>query len=644
MILLEAIYFLILVFLFLYIPGRFALRISKFPITDSLIRMPLELGIGTSFFIAFVYFLSWLHIDIFYLLVLLPIIFLEIKSSIRLYKKQFISLPLFETSIIILGSFIALYITGRSGIEVDGKLFFYGVNSTDAVFHISLIGNLMHHFPPTHAGMAGVSLHGYNFLYDLLVASFAKFFFLHPLDLFFRFFSLFVSIFYGLSSLALARFMKMDKVTTRFFIFLAYFAQGTIFIFHYFHVIYDPAIVQPIANIVDPSVIFSVSLLFLSFILFFSTERKSHIAVTAIMLSIIPMIKIYTAFLLFIALAVVTCISVIKNKKEKWLYVTVMILAGMIGGAIYAPINLGVGKLIFAPFLFYSHFMESFAPLNHSDWWLRMLVYFEHKNYIRIVQNYALLLLLFFIPSLSLRLFSIFSIKKVLNKNFYSLPNIFWISAIVLGILIPSFFIQNIAVFVVVQFLWITYFLLLIPAAYGLTSVYTFLPKIGKIILVTSVILISLPDLVSLISLYSREPVIIPSSTVAIAKEIKLIVPQVSTVLVLNAHKEGNSIQLDYSVPLVSAISQHDVYYEPEVLEFTGLDNEVKARTDLAATIDETLSKCPHLMSTNDFLVSKLKLANISYIVTLKNKPCLTLLPSFTLLSQKGDAALYKLR
>lgn len=644
MILLQGIYFLLLIILFIYLPGRFLFRISKSSISDQMIIFPLELGIGSAFFIACVYLLSWIHSDILYLFILIPLIFLEMKHIVSQHEKVRFLLPKVEFSIILIGSLTALYITGRSGLEVNGQLVFYGVNATDAVFHISLIGNLMHHFPPTHAGMAGVALHGYNFLYDLFVSSFAKFFYFNPFDLFFRYFSLFVALFYGFSSLALARFLKMDGIATKLFIFLAYFVQGTTFIFHLLGIHYDPGIVQPIANIVDPSVLFSISLFYVSFILIFSLHKWQHVIITAVMLSVIPMIKIYTAFLLFAALGVVTLSLFLLKRKEKWKYASLIILAGVLGGIIYAPINLGVGKLVFTPFLLYTHFLESYAPLNHSDWFGRMLVYFEHKNYLRIIQNYLKVLALFFIPSLSLRLFGLFSLRNMFKKAFYTPQHVFILTAITCGIVIPSFFIQNIAVFVIIQFLWITYFLLLIPAAYGLATVYQHLPKIGKGLLVIIVIGLSLPDLFTLLMLYSSHPTIIPQSIVALSKEIGKTVPQSEGILVVNTRREDTLMQTNSLIPIVSAISEHDVYYEPEVLEFSGLDHEVTKRRDLISEVDQVLSQCGDKVTADTKLRSLLGEAKSSYLMTFDEKSCLSTLPSFTLVSEKGEAALYKVR
>lgn len=633
-------YFGLLVFIVLYLPGRFILRMCGLQPADTIQHMALSMGVGVSAFMLGMYIFSWLHIGYLYFVIIVPSILLEGRGLLRRITIKSMNGSPFELAIIVLGSMCALFITARSGVESNGQMLFYGVNSTDAVFHISLINNLVTYFPPTHAGMAGIALHGYNFLYDLLVASFAKYFYLQPLDLFFRYFSLFTSLFYGVSCLALARFLKMKTVTTNLFLFLAYFAQGTIFVFTYFHIVYDPGIVQPLGNIVDPSVLFSVSLFFLGFITIFSISKKVQIIPAVLLISVLPMIKIYTAFLFFAALGFVCLTAFVTKKKERWLLSTIFIGAGIVGGLVYAPINLGVGKLIFTPFLLYTHFLESYAPLNHSDWWMKMLVYFEHKNYLRIIQNYLIVLALFFIPSLSLRLFGVSSIKQLMKRSFYTLPNIFLLSAGIVEILLPSFFIQNIAVFVIIQFLWITYFLLLIPAAYGLSSVYTVLPKWAKVVFIICVVLISIPDTRTLLQQYSKNPTIISSSTVSIAKDVRTMIPQKSGVIVLNTELTGQRVGSMYSVPIFSALSGHSVYYEPEVLEFSGLESEVKKRTELIAALQTAITQC----SDTERITALMKEAKSSYLVALKKNDCLVTLPTLALLSQKGEAALYKLR
>lgn len=643
MLFLGGLYFLLIVFLFLYLPGRFLLRVTQFPLTDPVIRGPLEIGIGSTFFIAAVYSLSWIHAEFLYLFLLLPVIFLELKQLSQDYKSLRIAFPLFETALIIVGSCVALYITGRSGLKINGELFFYGVNATDAIFHISLIGNLMHHFPPTHAGLAGVSLHGYNFFYDLFVASFAKFFFLDPLDLFFRYFSLFVALLYGFSALALARFLKMDATTTRILLFLSYFAQGMTFLFTYFKIFYDPGVVQPIANMVDPSVLFSVSLFFLSYILLFSLKSWKHVVILAVLMGVIPMIKIYTAFLLFLALGCVTLYALILQKKERFLYLSLCLSTVGIAGAFYLPINFGIGKLVFSPFLLYTHFIESYSLANNSDYFGRMLVYFEHKNYLRILQKYIFILALFFIPSLSLRLFSLVHLPKLLRKSFYSMERLFWITAIGFGFLIPSLFIQNIAVFVVIQFLWIAYILLLIPTSYGLATLFTRSSLPLKGFLLAFIVLISLPDTVTLMTSYSKHPVKISRSLVAIADEIRKSVPQAEGLVVLNHYKKEGKVVSDYAVPIVSALSHHDVYYEPEVLEFAGLDHEITRRKNMVVELYEAIHRCGN-DDDRQAILDLLHRMKSTYILTENDKACLTTLPQIVLVSQKGEAALYKIR
>jgi hypothetical protein len=213
-------------------------------------------------------------------------------------------IPIFKIVLLSAGTFWMTYLMWDSGRIIDGSLVFYAVNSIDAIWHLSLIGNLTHSFPPTHPGLDPITLKGYNFLYDFLLSRFVTFYSFDKLDLFFRLFPPFIAIFYGLSGFAVAQVLKMKKITSFILVYLLYFGFGFEELLSFiFRIDLDPGIVHSSANMVDPSVILSVILLFCIFILFFSAKNAKQTLLPAIMLGILPMIKIYTAVLAFISVA-----------------------------------------------------------------------------------------------------------------------------------------------------------------------------------------------------------------------------------------------------------------------------------------------------------------------------------------------------
>ncbi len=640
MIILNFIYFFLLLIFAFYIPGFLLLKIFKFSAKEAITNIVLSFSLGISMFMIFSYLLSWIHLEFYYNVFLILCIPVFIKSVGKIPSVNFRKVLRLETLIILAGTVLTSYLMWRSGSVENNSLVFYAVNSVDAIYHLSLIGNLKNSFPPTHPGLFGLPLNGYNFFYDLVIAYFSKFYRLEVLDLFFRFFPVVLSIFYGLAGLSLGRFMGMKRETQLIFITILYFAQSfSRFVFPD-KISMDPGIVQTIANIVDPSVILSVSLLFSFYILVFSAKTKYSFVLSAIVISVLPMIKIYTGFLAFLSLGIIFLINLIKKRDLQ--YLPVIIIGGTIMAITYLPINFGSGRLIFAPNLLYRHYLESIAAIYQLDWYQRLQVFEAHDNYIKIIfYKFVLILPLFYLPSLGLRLINFIHLKKLLDKNLYTENNMFWGFLILFSFLIPSFFIQSTAVFVVLQFLWIGYFILLIPTAYSLVGVLGKINNIKLAVILLGIVLLSLPDNLRLLGLYSNNPYKIDLDLVEVSKELSKI-PKDQSVLLLNVEKNGDIYQAPYLAPIISGLSEHSVYFEPELMEFGGIDDEIKTRKKNVGDINDLLVRCQDGGDLEADLNKRLEQINTSYILDLKKTPCFDKLENIELIYQKSNYSLYK--
>ncbi len=640
MIILDFIYFFFLLIFTFYIPGYLLLKLFNISVKDNLTNIFLRSSVGIALFMVSSYLLSWISLEFYYNIFLILCIPIFIKSVGKFPNFDFKKILKIESLIIITGTILTSYLMWRSGSVEDNSLVFYAVNSVDAIYHLSLIGNLKSNFPPTHPGLFGLPLNGYNFFYDLVIAYFSKFYRLEALDLFFRFFPITLSAFYGISGLVLGRFMGMKRETQLIFVTLLYFAQSfSRFVFPE-KISMDPGIVQTIANIVDPSVILSISLLFAFYILVFSVNTKYSFVLAAIVLSVLPMIKIYTGFLAFLSIGIIFLIKLIRKKDLH--YLPVILVGGIIFALTYLPINFGSGKLIFAPNLLYRHYLESISANYGLDWYQRLLVFEAHDNYIKtIFYKFILILPLFYLPSLGLRLINFVYLRKLLDKNLYTEKNLFWGFLILLSFLIPSFFIQSTAVFVVLQFLWIGYFILLIPTAYSLIN---FLGKINNLklaVILLGIVLLSLPDNLRLLSLYSNNPYKIDLDLVEVSRELSKISKDQS-VLLLNVEKNGDVYSAPYFAPIVSGLSEHSVYFEPELMEFGGIDKEIMGRKKVVGDINDLLLRCQDGGDLEADLGNRLREIDTSYILDLKKTPCFDKLENIELIFQKSNYSLYK--
>lgn len=640
MIFFNFIYFFFLLIFVFYFPGYLLLRLFKFPNKDVLLTIVLSFGLGICLFMIFSYLLSWLNLEFYYnffLISCVPIYFKSVNKAKTFKIKNLLKL---EYLIVLIGSLFTSYLMWRSGSIENNNLVFYAVNSVDAIYHLSLIGSLKSGLPPTHPGLFEFPLRGYNFFYDLIVAYFSKFYRLDVLDLFFRLFPFFLSIFYGLSGLVLGRVMGMKKNTVLIFVTLLYFAQSFSRLVFPDKFSLDPGIVQTIANIVDPSVILSVSLLFCVYILIFSLKTKYSFVLGALILGIIPMVKIYTGFLAFLSLGIIFLINLVKKRELN--YLPMVLVGALIFAVTYFPINFGSGGLIFAPNLLYRHYLESISLDYNLDWYQRLLVFEEHSNYIKIIYyKFILVLPIFFFPSLGLRIVNLLYVRKIFDRSLYSDRNLFWGIIILFGFLIPSFFIQSTAVFVIMQFLWIGYFILLIPTAYSLERILGKLGNRGLIIGLGVIILLSIPDSARLIDLYSNSPYKIDLDFYRITKKISMI-PTDKGVLVLNVEKSGDAYSIPYVAPIVSGLSQHSVFFEPELMEFGGIEGEINSRKKIVGDINNSLKNCSDQFRSSSELRDRLRQINSPYILDLKNTPCFDKLENIELIYRKSNYSLYK--
>lgn len=630
---LSLLIFIVLVFFYIFVPGLFIIQILRLNFGNVLRKIVISLGVGISIFLFSIYLLSWINLELLYFT--FPLVssayLLKTSKSFRLNVLKEIPLP--EISIIALGSLAMAYIMWRSGSIENGSLVFFGVNKADAIYHLSLIGNLKYHFPPSHPGLGGVALRGYNFFYDLMIAYFSKVARLSVLDLYFRCFPLFLAIFYGLSGWALGTFMKMKRATLLIFLFLLYFSQGLAKTVFGGNQSYDPGIVQPIANIVDPSVILSICLLSTLFILLFSKRNNRMILVTALILGILPMIKIYTGFLAFSGVGALLLIDLLRNKSVYFL--KALVLGVIIAAVSYVPTNLGSGGLIFSPNLIYRHYLESISGENNLTWYGKLLVYEAHRNYIKIIlYKFILLLPLFYLPSLGLRALNLLFVKKIFNKSLYSERNIFLGVIVLLGFLIPSFFIQSIAVFVIIQFLWITFFVLLIPTAYSLSRFFDAKNKFKTGILIVIIVLFSLPENLLLLKLYSTDPLRIDQNSWTAMENISSKLPSNESLILL-----GNN----NTVPLFSALISRPVYYEPELMEFSDTSGIVNERKENLLTLESGLTSCNDPSGVSAQIKSISQESSSHYMLDLKKSSCFDKLKSVKLIYQNSDFYLYRL-
>jgi len=639
--LLQSIYFLVLILFAFYLPGKFLLNIFSVKLENRHSGFAIAFGVGIALFVLSVYSLSFLKLEAFYNIFLIFILIIQGKREIKnLRGSSRKDLPLPEIGIIIIGSILMVFSIALSGRMSGEGMIFYGLNSQDGIYHLSLISNLINNFPPTHPGLSGVPLNGYHFFYDLIVANFVKF---YKLDIFhatFVYFPTLVAIFYGVSGFALSKFIFPKRLYSIVFLVLLYFSQGFEFIllplFGKNPVDFNTGIIQSFTFIINPSVLFSVSIFFIFVVLFFSSKNIKNLILAAILLGVIPEIKVYTGVLAFLAAGIY---SMIKILQKEFMYLGFLVVSIAIGCFVYLPLNFGYGGLIFTPFLTYGHFMENSPAVEPLKWPLKMQVYEAYSNRIRILYLYLIAMLLYFIPTLGLRLINLVKIKEIFRKRFYKPENVFWMVSILSGLLITGFFVQTSGVFNTVQFTWIAYILLLIPTAYTITSLIDKLnPSIRQIILLL-IILLSLPYAAFYIKTYSSNPFIVDNNLLKTLDKIKTL-PKNRSLMVLNVSTDGHGgYNSMYGTTLISGLSGHSTYFEAEVADFSPLHGLIDQRERETGIMGQLSKNC----GENENAYNILKENNISYILSL-DQSCLKSWKKLNLLTSNGHYELYEFK
>src|SRR3990167_9586372 len=296
---LEIILFIIIIVVCFYLPGKFLLRKLKLTLgSPEDIFLPFVLGIMLFTLISYIF--SWLKLEIIILPLFLIISFVVFKSKKWLPndidKRQLIPL-----SIVL--SFSIIFSLSMLTSGVYGDTIKYG---RDDLWHLALINELKNNFPPDNPGFAGVSLRGYHFFYNFILAKVSNIFFISPLSLYFHFFPLFIALLCGLGVYSLMYVWSKRVAITLWAVFLTQFGGSFAFILKlrgHENLSLDSAfgIQQPSTALINPP--FAISIVIVVAVLFalykyFSTQKKGWLIPIILCIGLVTMFKVYAGIIL----------------------------------------------------------------------------------------------------------------------------------------------------------------------------------------------------------------------------------------------------------------------------------------------------------------------------------------------------------
>ena len=406
----------------------------------------------------------------------------SLLTEIKKIKIKFNFQSILVLTIFAVGIAGQLAVISPSGIFQNGDLVFWSAHGHDGPWHLALMEEIKKGYPFQNPIFAGERLVNYHFFSDILPAIASKYLPVSPLNLYFRIFPFFYSLFLGASAYYLTKKLTNNFPASIWAVAFTYFAGSFGYLIGKGESVFWAT--QPQSSSGNPPQIISnfLVLAFLYFVLSYVKSKSKVILMVCIMLlGTLVEFKVYAAIVLFGA----TLLSGLPQ---------IALPALILTGILYLPNSSGGASfLIFEPWWYIRTMIVEPSRLNLLDWELRRQTYIYEHNWKRVIFLEGLGFLIFFFGNLGVRFIGIWEFIK-------SKTIIKWV--IILSIVLPLLFLQKGVASNTSQFL--QYFILLFGilggiAAAKITSKFKFLAPL--------IIVLMIPTQVNLLKdFYSRPP------------------------------------------------------------------------------------------------------------------------------------------
>ena len=508
----------------------------------------------------------------------------------------------------------------RSGLNYDYGIGFWGPNGHDAIWHLSLINQLKQNIPPQNPIFAGEILSNYHWGYDLLVALISKITSINPSILYFQILPIVFALIIGILSYKLAYLITKNHLNSIFFVILNYFASslGWIVTLIKSGQIGGESLfwsMQSTSTLLNPPYALSLIILLFGFVLWYQHRNSNSIwwgIIIGTLLSLLSFIKVYSAILIGLSLAIYWLIDLIINKKFSKFNFYICLSMGLISLLLLKILGVfnNVSLIEFKPFWFTHSLIESIDKF----YWPKLASYRYNQNNISISILIELFLIaLFLVGNLGFRIFgllkySISFIQKKANQF-----DVLIAPFLIISFLFPLFFVQKGTAWNTIQFFYYFTFIINFYFASFLTQIY----KKSKFLLYSLIIFTCIGSYGTLKDYFGNPPPSnLPSSEI---QALTFLNNQPAGFILTYPYNKYIKNKLVTPIPLyayettsyVSAFSQKPVFLEDEMnLDITGFDWQNRRSQSLA------------FFSSNDkyfargFLVNN----NIKYIYLLKDQ------------------------
>lgn len=490
--LLEILTFLLAIFICFYLPGKFLFTKLKLSL-DSPEDLFLPFAAGMMVFTLISYIFSWLKLEIIILPLFMTISFLAFKSKKwipnNINKRHLIPLSM----VLILAVIFSLSMLTSGVYDNSIK---YG---RDDLWHLALINELKANFPPDNPGFAGVTLKGYHFFYNFLLAKISNIFFISSLSLYFHFFPLFIAVLWGLGVYAFMYKWSKKISVGLWAVFLTMFGGSFAFILRlrgHENLSLDSAfgIQQPATALINPpfsiSIVVVIAVLF-AFYQYFATKKKGWLVPVILCAGLISMFKVYAGIIL---LGSIFLVALLQLLKKNFIFLIACFFIGILFVMTYGIFRDISSTLIFAPLWApHSVLVDNMPWYGYAE---KMYTYTKFSVIKGIIETELYSWYVFIFGNLGTRLIGLLFLPFLLLKNrklsFFAFTIL---SMTLISIIIPLFFIQSGKVFEIIQMAWYFLFFVSLFAAFGFYKLFSFsFNKTLKIVFFIIILALTLPS------------------------------------------------------------------------------------------------------------------------------------------------------
>lgn len=464
----------------------------------------------------------------------------------------------------------------KSGWLYSFGLGFWGANGHDGVWHLALAESLAKGSWQIPV-FAGKMLMNYHVGFDLLLAIFHRITVISTVNLYFQIIPPILAFLVGLFTYKFVKDWMRSEKAALWSTFFVYFGGSFGWVLGKGESTFWSQ--QAISSLINPPFALSLILLLAGLICLLRLERKFTLwlfILTILCFGVLIEIKAYAGILSLGGLFVVGVFKAIRDKKFLHLYTFLGSL--IISVLIYLPLNKSAQSLlIWQPFWF----LETMMALSDRVGWPRfysaLMTYKSGHIWIKEIPAYLVAFLIFYVGNLGTRVIKEILVWKWLKKiKLIDFTEVFIMSVIVAGILIPLLFLQKGTPWNTIQFFYYSLFFSGILAGVA-TSQITNKIVLGMIVLLT------LPTTVITLKdeyIPARPPAMLANSELSalsfLAQQPDGIVLTYPFDPVAAKSAEANPprpLYLYESTAYVAAFSKHLTFLEDEVnLDITGYD------------------------------------------------------------------------